>query len=501
MDERLRRASEEGNVSDLYSLIQEDGNVLKRIDEVEFISTPLHVAADAGCVDFAMEIMSLKPSFARKLDQQGLSPIHLAVQKGHKQLVLNLMETANDLVRLKGKNGETPLHYVITREEKPQLLPRFLEDCPESIRDVTTENQTALHIAVSNNKEEALKILCNMLRKTDYCQDVVNRKDKNGDSALHIAARENKHEMIKVLLKCKADKHATNKASSTALDVAQQLNNTESIRILSCCFIPRVSTFIEKLQKQVVKYVTKASSIIFHDMDNISSEDRNALLVILGLLLTATYQASLSPPGSVWQGEGFSNLTANGNVNDLLGKSVMTKSDFLYFYIPTSLVFIVTFFLTLGLLKPFPHGFRTALQILLSFLAICFDQSISLLAPTPFAAKTINFLLILVFLLMMFMSISYRVSKISVSILGCWLYPIYDSPAGNVILGCLLFLFLYDELWQGWLVVVGYCLLVPLANQALITELLILLGCWLFLSLCRFFIKRYKDRCNACTVQ
>ncbi|XVF82434.1 hypothetical protein PTKIN_Ptkin16aG0047600 [Pterospermum kingtungense] len=199
MDERLRRVAREGNVSDLYALIQEDGNVLRQIDEVEFISTPLHVAAAAGCIDFANEIMSLKPSFAKKLNPEGLSPIHVAVEKGHRELVLSLMENAKDLVRVKGKKGETPLHYVITREENPQLLPRFLEDCPESIRDLTTGNQSALHIAVRNNKEEALKILCKMLRKTDYCQDVVNQKDRNGDTALHMAARENRHE-VRLLL-------------------------------------------------------------------------------------------------------------------------------------------------------------------------------------------------------------------------------------------------------------------------------------------------------------
>ncbi|XVF83538.1 hypothetical protein PTKIN_Ptkin16aG0497100 [Pterospermum kingtungense] len=117
-----------------------------------------------------MEIMSLKPSFARKLNHEGLSPIHLALEKGHKELVLNLIEYAKDLVRVKGKK----------------------EDCPEPIRDVTTENQSALHIAVRNNKEEALKILCNMLRKTDCCQDVVNQTERNGDTALHIAARDNR---------------------------------------------------------------------------------------------------------------------------------------------------------------------------------------------------------------------------------------------------------------------------------------------------------------------
>ncbi|XVF82432.1 hypothetical protein PTKIN_Ptkin16aG0047400 [Pterospermum kingtungense] len=199
MDESLKRAAREGSVSDLYRLIKRDGNVLRHIDEVEFVDTPLHIAAEAGCIDFAMEIMSLKPSFARKLNQQGLSPIHLAVQKGHKELVLNLMEDATDLVRVKGKRAKTPLLHVITREENPELLPRFLEVCPESIRDLTTENQTALHIAVINNKEEALKILCKMLRKTDYCEDVVNQKDRNGDTAMHIAARDNQRKVRLIL--------------------------------------------------------------------------------------------------------------------------------------------------------------------------------------------------------------------------------------------------------------------------------------------------------------
>ncbi|XVE69061.1 hypothetical protein DITRI_Ditri09bG0119400 [Diplodiscus trichospermus] len=321
MDETLRTAAREGNVSDLYTLIKRDGNVLRHVDQVEFIDTPLHIAADAGCIDFAMEIMSLKPSFARKLNQEGLSPIHLAVKKGHKELVLYLMENAKDLVRVKGKKGETPLHYVITREENSgiQLLPRFLEDCPDSIRDLTVENQTALHIAVRNNKEGALKILCNMLSNTNYCRDVVNQKDRNGDTALHIAARDNRHEMIKLLLKCKADKHATNQADVTALDIAQQHNNRESISILRGCYVPRISPFIYKLQKQSVKYVKKASTLIFHDMDNISIEYRNALLVILGLLLTATFQASLSPPGSVWQEDN------EGDKRKALGKSVLSQ--------------------------------------------------------------------------------------------------------------------------------------------------------------------------------
>ncbi|KAB2010584.1 hypothetical protein ES319_D10G249200v1 [Gossypium barbadense] len=259
MDERLRTAARTGNVSDLYILIQRDGN--------------LHVAADEGCIGFAMEMMKLKPSFARKLNQQYLSPLHLAVRKEHRRMVLRFLEIDKNLIRVKGKNGNTPLHIISEVGNRNGLLDRFLEICPQSIREVTIENRNALHIAVENDRLD-----------TDYYCEVMNQKDEDGNTALHLSAFHNQPE------------HSTNQAGWMALDIAERYGNKDSITVLRGCFIPGVSNFNCKLEKQIVKYVTKASSPIFHGMVNISGEDRNALLVILGLLLTVTYQASLSPP-------------------------------------------------------------------------------------------------------------------------------------------------------------------------------------------------------------
>ncbi|KAG4127531.1 hypothetical protein ERO13_D10G221000v2 [Gossypium hirsutum] len=491
MDNILERAARAGNISELYTLIERDGNVLKRFDEVEFVNTPLHIAVDEGCIEFAMEIMSLKPSFARKLNHQGLSPIHLAVEKGNQEMALRLIETDNDLVRVRGKNGVTPLHYICEVGTHDGLLDTFLKTCPDSIRDVTTANCTALHIATENNRLDALQVLTRTLRKKDYCWEVVNRKDKNGNTALHIAARNYQPEMVKVLLNCRANKHATNQHGLTALDVAQNRNSRESITVLRGCFIPRVSNFNHKLEKQIDKYVTKASLLIFHDMDNISGDDRSALLVILGLLLTATYQASLSPPGGVWQGDSSSNsVTTRIDERKLpgsIGTSVMGQSFFLIFYILTYVVFIVTFFLTLALLKPFPHGFRTALQVLLAFLAACFDQSISSIAPTFLTVIILRIFSTIIFILMVFMCISYRVSKLSVSIVGCWLLPSFSlSILGGerlvgVIQGFLLFLILHDEFWKGTILVICYSLFVRIDA---------IVGYWLFLNFCQFCLKR-----------
>ncbi|TYG51588.1 hypothetical protein ES288_D10G270200v1 [Gossypium darwinii] len=481
MDQSFRTISRSGDVSELYRLIQRDGNILRHFDEVECIETPLHVAADAGCIGFAMEMMKLKPSFAMKLNQQGLSPIHLALEKGHKEMVLRFLEIDKDLVRVRGKNGETPLHYICKVGNHDSLLERFLKAGPDCIRDVTTENRNALHIATENNRLDVLQVLIRTLKKNNYYWEELNRMDEHGNTALHIAASNNQTQMLKLLLSCKADKHATNQSGLTALDVAEQHNKRESIRILRGGFIPGVSNIKSKWEKQIVKYVAKASSIIFDDLDNISSDYRNALLVVLGLLLTGTYQATLSPPGGVWQGDN----TSWSKRSKALGRSVLDQSEFLLFYIPTYVVFMVTFFLILALLKPFPHGFKKTIQ----------PQLILYL-------KVMEVFTLLFFVLTLVMFFTDRVSKPSVAILGCWLTPsdLFDFVKGIppdvdtlflrlAIDGCWLFLFVKDDFWEGTIIVIGYC------SYCILAHSLIALGCWFFLYLCRFCFRQCCQRC------
>ncbi|KAE8711270.1 putative Ankyrin repeat family protein [Hibiscus syriacus] len=166
------------------------GNAFRLFEDVEFVDTPLNIAAEQGCIRFAMEIMNLKPSFARKLNQDGFSPMHLAVKKGHIEMALRFMEMDRDVVRVKGKSGKTPLHLIRKLGNHHGLLDRLLEVCPESVLDVTTKNRTALHIATKNKRLDVLQVLIRCLQKKDkdkdYYRQVVNRKDEEGNTALHI---------------------------------------------------------------------------------------------------------------------------------------------------------------------------------------------------------------------------------------------------------------------------------------------------------------------------
>ncbi|MBA0788165.1 hypothetical protein Gotri_024841 [Gossypium trilobum] len=60
-----------------------------------------------------MDVINLKPSFARKLYQAGFTPMHLALQNNRTQAVLRLLKFDEGLIRVKGKGGLTPLRHVV----------------------------------------------------------------------------------------------------------------------------------------------------------------------------------------------------------------------------------------------------------------------------------------------------------------------------------------------------------------------------------------------------
>ena len=197
MDERLKQFAENGDVNAFYQLIREDEKLLEHIDELTFADTPLHIAASAGQIPFAMEMMGLKPSFARKLNQNGFSPIHLALQNGRIELVRRLLQIDGDLVHVKGRGCLTPLHHIVKSGKHLDLLEEFLLVCPDSIVDVTRRNETALHIALKYNRLEVFKFLVTWLgvivyeNAKLYQRTVLNWKDDEGNTVLHIAVSKN----------------------------------------------------------------------------------------------------------------------------------------------------------------------------------------------------------------------------------------------------------------------------------------------------------------------
>ncbi|KAK6262806.1 hypothetical protein QUC31_008622 [Theobroma cacao] len=129
----------------------------------------------------------------------------------------------------------------------------------------------------------------------------------------------------------------------------------------------------------------------------ISDYARSALLVVVGLLVAATFPAIFSPPGSVRQGDNenpstvaVTNSTASGRP-PLAGTVVMDSGTFLYFSMYNSGVLHAAICLTDLLL---PDGFLGAISmILLLVLLSCYDVSIQIISPDDGVVRMVDSLL------------------------------------------------------------------------------------------------------------
>ncbi|CAH8363446.1 unnamed protein product [Eruca vesicaria subsp. sativa] len=309
MDSRLLWVAQSGSVNALYSLIQKDPCILENIDLLPFIHTPLHEASSTGKIDLAMELMILKPTFAKKLNADGFTPLHLAVENHQVELALELVKFDPALVRIRGRGGMTPWHLVAKKGDV-DLLTEFLLACPECIKDANVNGETALHIAVINDRYQELKVLrgwMQRMRKSDASSTeihVLNKRDREGNTALHLAAYKNNHQAVKQLLKCMSlNRNIQNKNGMTALD-ALRVNgphmNKETEKLIqisggkSGMSLSRVKTTSVFLSKPVTFWEYCFTGMARY-RSRMSDGTRNSLLVITALIITATYQTAAQP--------------------------------------------------------------------------------------------------------------------------------------------------------------------------------------------------------------
>ncbi|XVF51856.1 hypothetical protein PTKIN_Ptkin04bG0217500 [Pterospermum kingtungense] len=298
MDDQLTLACKAGDVNALYELIGEDADILKRLNKIMFVHTPLHIAASDGQARFAMELMNLMPSFARKLNKSGFSPMHLALLNGHSQLVLLFLRADYELVRVKGKGGMTPLHFACTKHGNVDLLASFLVACPESIEDLTTQGETALHVAVKSNRLDAIEVLVGWLRRVchkkafHWERNIPSWKDEQGHTILDIAVSNNmQHEVLNLL----AEINARTSEGLTVLDI---MGRNRLLKTLCCgCGTHQQkndSTTLASYIRSKPSFDERLAVYITRHKMKISDDVRNILLVVAGFITASTLQVVLS---------------------------------------------------------------------------------------------------------------------------------------------------------------------------------------------------------------
>jgi hypothetical protein len=156
--------------------------------------------------------------------------------------------------------------------------------------------------------------------------------------------------------------NAKNSASQTALDIA---TDTGIIKLLSSAGAKHSSKLNdsqtrESKHKPIITTWDAVLTYISRLNNTITEEQRSTSMIILTLIVTATYQSVLSPPGGLYQANAIDNnlnITASSNstISSLgtAGKSVMSQYEFNYF----SYLSVVSFLLsTLIIIIMTPRG-------------------------------------------------------------------------------------------------------------------------------------------------
>ncbi|PPD74194.1 hypothetical protein GOBAR_DD28873 [Gossypium barbadense] len=183
----MTEATQTKDINLLYELILNDLYVLQRIDDVPFFHTLLHVAASSGYIEFMMEMIKLKLTFARKLNQAGFTPCTWLCK----------MTELKQCFDSSGREYLTPLYHVV-QTGNVHLLIKLLKVCPEAIEHVTVRDETVFHLTMKNGMFEAFQVLVGWLIRSPHefaqCweKELLSWADIDGNTMLRIAAIRNR---------------------------------------------------------------------------------------------------------------------------------------------------------------------------------------------------------------------------------------------------------------------------------------------------------------------
>ncbi|KAH6804714.1 hypothetical protein C2S51_032961 [Perilla frutescens var. frutescens] len=334
----LQEAAIHGSVQ-LLSQIQKENSQIFRSPEISSMpENPLHAAALLGHLEFARKLLSINPELSKSLNSNGSSALHLAAAKGNATMVKELISADSSMCGVLDGDGRSPLHLAAIKG-RTSVLEELLRAEPEAATALTSGGESCLHLCVKYNRLPAMKVVLQFLERED--DRLVDWKDQNGNTVLHLAVAKKQIEIVKYLIdNTRIEKEARNANGLTALDLLlqtpgdlrdleikqclEQDNASRTNRKGSAAINAGVSKSIKTTPSLQAKPSTKQPEIKHKHTDWLAKK-RSALMIVASLTATVAFQAGLSPPGGVWQGDfaGNPNSTARADKAHKAGQSVM----------------------------------------------------------------------------------------------------------------------------------------------------------------------------------
>nr|XP_048324558.1 ankyrin repeat-containing protein BDA1-like [Ziziphus jujuba var. spinosa] len=398
---RLYKASSEGCVATLNSLMEEDPLTLSKLSVNPFGETPLHISAMLGHLNFTKQLLSHNPKgpkLAEELDFHKLSPLHLASAEGHTETVQALIEANKGMCFVRDEDGKIPLHYAAMRG-RLEVIQLLIGAEPNSILENLNEGETILHLCVQFNQLEALQMLVGSVKENN---EFLNSKDqKCGNTILHLAVMLKQIETIKYLVSIpemiRGANSIFNKSGYTAfgmiehlpkdfkcveiLNIIQDVQKHDNPELFSSCWKYWWRKFINHLKTYDVDWIKDRSG---------------ALMIVATVIATMTFQAALNPPGGVWQQNTNTTELSHGfdcgkEDRCLAGTAVLPnlhRDEFIRFLAYDTTAFLASLTVIFLLISGFPVKFRLckwffnlAICIAVTFTALTFMEGVYSVLP------------------------------------------------------------------------------------------------------------------------
>ncbi|KAL5795436.1 hypothetical protein ACOSQ2_000256 [Xanthoceras sorbifolium] len=416
MDTRLFESALTGDVQKLRQLLGENPLILHTV-ALASSGNPLHVASAYGHIDFAREILRLRPDFAKESNEDGFSPMHLASANGHLDVVGELLKVDWRLCRLQGPEKKPPLHCAAIKG-RVDVVSVVLSACVECLEDVTVRRESALHLAIRNNQFEVIRILVDWIKHIKK-ENIFNMKDEHGNTALHLATWKKQREVIEVLLDHEASSsglwevNAINQSDLTAVDVLltfpSEAGDREIEEILRSAGAMRNKDFIpssipspspeshNRRPEATEACSTQSSNNLvdyfkFKKGRDSPGETRTALLVVAVLVATTTFQVGINPPGGLWQ-DSYTPEQNNSTRMDkthFAGRSIsafLNPVGFEIFILFNSIGFALSLHMIYILTFKFPFQFE--LQICIVAMFTTYNTAVANIIPDGIKIATI----------------------------------------------------------------------------------------------------------------
>lgn len=212
-----------GNIQGLQGILAKWAEI-PIVDCSHFGETPLHVCCRFGHTGIA-ELLLRNSADSNVFDNESNTALHISAEAGHAPCVQVLLDDGAD-VNCQNENGKTALHLAIENGhlEIVDKLPR----CSDEIKDKQGKTKFLLACATGN---------CDIIKHILRTDCDVREVDKDGNSALHLAVESDNSESVEYLINALLGTDAflidqSNKSGFTPLHLTAKTKSFEVFDIL-----------------------------------------------------------------------------------------------------------------------------------------------------------------------------------------------------------------------------------------------------------------------------